>query len=415
MKQIFYGKLPTYNPQMTEGHTPVHSYTSQEFEMASSSPDAIRKFKKGERAIQKIEEAEAEYAEVKAPSSVCNLVYSSLISLPEFALADSHREYLRIVRKMSDEEIREGMFFTYQHSFDIRRLLEIIKGKDGNFKPEQLYGVPGFFFEGVTDTKGVWHFKKPMPNCVGIPLKNAKGEIVALQMRNMEKNSNYKYFYISSIYESKKNPKYGFGSSPSTPVAVCYPDVLKIPTFYIGEGIFKMKEVAKEGAVCFSVQGVNSLSYVSDEIKTCMKGDIIKSLPTSLSGQNEVKLVIVFDADMYTNIQVLEACLRASYKLSKDFPKKPISFLLWNPALGKGFDDMKFYCVEKGIDYRKKVRVLSNEDFTNIVKAGIMEADANYIGRHPEVTEDVAIRKTQEYKELLYKSLYLKRISNLIP
>ena len=25
--QIFYDKLPTYNPQMTEGHTPVHSYT----------------------------------------------------------------------------------------------------------------------------------------------------------------------------------------------------------------------------------------------------------------------------------------------------------------------------------------------------------------------------------------------------
>lgn len=25
--QIFYKKLPTYNPQMTEGHTPVHSYT----------------------------------------------------------------------------------------------------------------------------------------------------------------------------------------------------------------------------------------------------------------------------------------------------------------------------------------------------------------------------------------------------
>ena len=25
--QIFYGALPTYNPQMTEGHTPVHSYT----------------------------------------------------------------------------------------------------------------------------------------------------------------------------------------------------------------------------------------------------------------------------------------------------------------------------------------------------------------------------------------------------
>lgn len=25
--QIFYDKLPTYNPQMSEGHTPVHSYT----------------------------------------------------------------------------------------------------------------------------------------------------------------------------------------------------------------------------------------------------------------------------------------------------------------------------------------------------------------------------------------------------
>lgn len=25
--QIFYGKLPIYNPQMTDGHEPVHSYT----------------------------------------------------------------------------------------------------------------------------------------------------------------------------------------------------------------------------------------------------------------------------------------------------------------------------------------------------------------------------------------------------
>lgn len=24
---VFYKKLPTYNPQMTEGHTPIHSYT----------------------------------------------------------------------------------------------------------------------------------------------------------------------------------------------------------------------------------------------------------------------------------------------------------------------------------------------------------------------------------------------------
>ena len=140
------------------------------------------------------------------------------------------------------------------------------KGGKTDFTPAALYGVPGFFFEEIKEGKGKWHFKAPMPNCIGIPLKNAYGEIVALQMRNLERNAKNKYFYVSSKYESQKNKAYGYGASPGSPVAVFYPPSIDIPTFYIGEGYFKMREIAKEGAVAFSVQGVNSLSYVTEEI-----------------------------------------------------------------------------------------------------------------------------------------------------
>jgi len=387
--------------------------TEIEFKKASSSIDAIKKFSKGEGAIRKFEEVKSSSIEVKAPSNVCNIVYSNLLSLPEFKLSEEHKKYLMEVRHLTEKEIIELGFFTYHKEFNLDVFVSSILQKYRGFTYNHLYGVPGFFFEKKTRNSGVWHFKKPMPNCIGISLKNWKRELVAFQMRNMKPKSNNKYFYVSSKYESNNNPNFGYGSSSGSPVAVFYPPLLKIPTFYIGEGFFKMYEISKEGAVTFSVQGVNAISYVAEEIKRVLLNSV-NSLPTTLTGKNEIKLVIVFDADMYENIQVLEAGLKASVHFSQEFPNKPISFLLWKDEYGKGFDDMKFYCQSKGIDYKTKVKVFSKDVFLDYVRASIQSSDDRYISMYGK-TEDILIRRTKEYRRILYDELYNKRIKNILP
>jgi hypothetical protein len=394
----------------------VGKITEEEFRNASSSPDAISKFKKGWQALENFDSQRAtKEAEVKAPANLCNLVYSALLSMPEFALDGGQKEYLLNERHLSEKEIKKVGFFTYAHKFSVDSLVEKIRTLVPQFSHKNLYGVPGFFFESTGEGVGKWRFKNPMPYCLGIPLRNGKGQIVALQMRNMTANAKNKYFYVSSKYESSKNKAFGYGASPSTPIAVCYPEQLNYSTFYIGEGIFKMLEVAKEGAVSFSVQGVNSLSYVADEIKAVMQGERIKKLPTSLRGTQNVKLCIVFDADMYEKIQVLEAALRASVHFSKEFPQKEIYFLLWKPEYGKGFDDMKFSCLKQGTDYHKKIKAVPQNIFLDFVKTAIAESDREYFGKFPDRDRDVAERKKEEYGKILYKNLYTEKISKILP
>lgn len=71
---------------------------------------------------------------------------------------------------------------------------------------------------------------------------------------------------------------------------------------------------------------------------------LLPQLKTSLKSNEQIKLFIVFDADMYSNVHVLEAGLRAAYIFAKKFRGRPISFLLWRDEYGKGFDDMKYHC-----------------------------------------------------------------------
>lgn len=386
--------------------------SEEEINLAKSSPDALKKFREASENIATVEEREAmKEAEVKAPSEVCNIVYRALISLPEFALTRGHYEYLASTRHLSDAEIREGMFFSYTKTFSFEELFARIKAVKPDFTPAALYGVPGFFFEEIKEGKGKWHFKAPMPNCIGIPLKNAYGEIVALQMRNLERNAKNKYFYVSSKYESQKNKAYGYGASPGSPVAVFYPPSIDIPTFYIGEGYFKMREIAKEGAVAFSVQGVNSLSYVTEEITRVLS--LLPQLKTSLKSNEQIKLFIVFDADMYSNVHVLEAGLRAAYIFAKKFRGRPISFLLWRDEYGKGFDDMKYHLLQNHIDYREKIVAVPQQSFIKLVRPAVVASDEEYMKTHPEMT--ISDRGRKEYGRLLYDRLYNQTIKNLLP
>lgn len=211
-------------------------------------------------------------------------------------------------------------------------------------------------------------FKHPCPDCIGIPLTNAYGEIMALQMRNMNPKSvrnGMKYFYVSSRNVSNEKTKgkvRGLGSSPGSPVHVFYPKRRRSNTFYIGEGFFKMNEVCKDGFTALSIQGVNTFHYVADEV-----GEIIKRDP-SYNASTKLRMMIVFDMDLYEKIQVLDAGLNFAGYLKKKFPDSETYFLFWSEELGKGYDDLKFNCINQGANYLKMLKAYRSDQIQDFVK-----------------------------------------------
>lgn len=376
--------------------------TVEEYESAISSIDAKNKLSRSTKAFEKKDTVSAEEENFKAPPEICDMVYRAMLRLSEFALRPEHREYLKTSRHLSDDEIDEIGFFSYTRPFMIDRLVSNIQRLNPGFSYNSFLGVPGFYFEYASKEKnlGRWYFKKPMPDAIGIPLKNYDGKIVALQMRNMKSNNSQKYYYVSSRGVAQGTNR-AFGSSPGSPVAVIYPKELTHPVFYIGEGFFKMNEISKENVVAFSVQGVNAIHYVPDEIRAVMNGSKIQSVAKGLSGTQYVKLVIVFDADMFSKIQVLEAGCKAAVMFEQQFPGKEIYFLVWNEKFGKGFDDMKFYCQSNNLDYRHLTRAIPKDAFLDMSKKSIFEADNLYSQRSGKKI-DIKNRKDKEYGPCLH-------------
>ena len=177
--------------------------TLEQYESINGSTDAIKKFQGDTKVYRMIDEKISEDYTSKAPDDVCNLVYSHLLRMPQFTLSKEHRKYLLENRHLTEQEINELGFFTYKECFNIDKLILSIRKEYPDFTYNNLLGVPGFFMEYQDESKslGRWMFKHPCPECIGIPLKNTIGEIMALQMRNLNQksaNKGMKYFYVSS-------------------------------------------------------------------------------------------------------------------------------------------------------------------------------------------------------------------------
>ena len=381
----------------------------EEYEEATQTSDGTAKIKNDEAVFKKFEEREAEReVEVKAPVKTVDLVYRHLLSLPEFQLSQRGYDYL-IKRRLTGEEIREIGFFEYLTQFSVDALTRSIKEEVPTFNEDNYLGVAGFFFvyTNAEKTRGRWAFKPPYKDCVGIPLRDANGLITALQMRYIGKNpTKNKYFYVSSKYIKIDGKTVGYGAGPGSPVSVIYPESVKNSAFFIGEGFFKMKEVAKMGSVALSVQGVNSFTYVADEVKECVKSPLLRERTQKEALGKPVSYYIVYDADMYSKIQVLNAGVSTAKYLQKHFPGRKICFLTWNPNLGKGFDDMKYYCEDNGMDYRRFIKPVSADTFIRFVEEAIGVCD-ELIGS----TEK--IRQSDEYSNALYAELWGGRVSKL--
>lgn len=394
--------------------------SNEEYEAVTGSEDSRYKLKADESVRRRIAEKEAEEVqERKAPIKTVDYIYRKMLALPQFQLTKEARDYLR-GRRLSDEEIKREGFFSYKARFSVPELMETVcqelwgkKQSDLGAKElselyKSLWGIPGFYFEfqDSEKKKGAWKFVPPCKSCVGIPIKNSEGQITALQMRWLEGNRDNKYFYISSRkYHMGKNTS--FGSSPGSPVAVCYPDKIVGETFYVTEGVFKARELAKSGCVCYSVQGVNSFYYVADELL-----DTLESPSYKAKGGADIKrIALAFDADMFSKWQVLEAAQKAAANIANK-THRDVFILLWNPELGKGFDDMKFTCDDRGADYRQGLRVLEWHQFADWAKAASIEADNWFMKQHGKMPE-ASDRTGSEWGDYLRWYLYEYRVKTL--
>lgn len=388
--------------------------TIQQYEALNGSPDAAKKFQGDTQVYRMMDEKISEDYTSKAPDDICNLVYTHLLRMPQFTLSKHHKKYLMEQRHLSEQEIAKFRFFTYKECFSIDKLILSIRKEKPDFDYNNLLGVPGFFMEFLDESKsqGRWMFKHPCSDCIGIPLTNAYGEIMALQMRNMNPKSvrnGMKYFYVSSRNVSNEKAKgnlRGLGASPGSPVHVFYPERKRSNTFYIGEGFFKMNEICKDGFTALSIQGVNTFHYVADEIS-----EIIKRDPTYNSG-TKLRLMIVFDMDLYEKIQVLDAGLNFADYLRKKFPGAETYFLFWSEAFGKGYDDLKFYCMENGLNYLKMLKAYRSDQILEFVKKSEKVVSRTFKASEKAVHEGMRNKTRKENKE--YVSCFSNALKSFV-
>ena len=395
--------------------------TNEEYEAVTGTEDSRYKLRMDESVRRRIEEKKAEETvERKAPIKTVDYVYKKLLSLPEFQLSEEGRNYL-LSRRLSEKEIEDYGFFSYKERFMVKDLMNLIAldlyGKtqeelDGqiiNGLYNSLWGIPGFYFEFADSSKktGSWRFVAPCKNCVGIPIRNSEGQISALQMRWLEGERDNKYFYISSR-KYHQGQKTNFGSSPGSPVAVLYPERVMGETFYVTEGVFKARELAKSGNVCFSVQGVNSFYYVADELLDTLDSPLY----LEKGGKGIKRVALAFDADMFSKWQVLEAATKAASHIASK-TKKDVYILIWNPELGKGFDDYRFTCADRGLDYLSGLRTIEWHSFSDWAQAASLEADNWWAQKHGAVP-GAGDRTGAEWGSYLHWYLYDCRVKKLL-
>lgn len=255
----------------------------------------------------------------------------SLLNKNNNRLTNEHLLYLHN-RGISDEEIEKSEYFSMP-SMDIMPIMNQI----ANITKQNFTGVPGFFFN---KSKNRVEFQEHKG--IGIPIKNAMGKIVGIQVRrDYVSKGKQRYVWFSSSFADSDDNLQG-GSSPGSPLDVVLPEKIEYyqetsdypcsKTVFITEGHFKAAKLSeKYNSVAISVQGVGNYSGIHTTLE-----DVNNRY------KNRIKNVyIAFDADMVFNIQVFKHAMKMYTFLKKLFKNKyNFSFVVWDVKYGKGIDDV---------------------------------------------------------------------------
>ena len=235
-----------------------------------------------------------------ASEDVLDQVYSLFIKGEEYRdlprLSTEHREALH-QRGLTDEEIDTTGYFTFPKRFISRRFFKDLESH--GISLDVLQKVPGFFYDEVKEN---YDFTTYSTSGIGIPIRNEKGKIVAIQIRkDTTREGEQRYTWFSSSWVMGKKKK-RYGCSCGAPVDVHFPKKQIGKDIWITEGHFKARKITETfGVISLAVQGVSSWRNI---------------LPI-LKGYSYEKIVIAFDADMAYNEGVFMQAMKMGLTLSQ--------------------------------------------------------------------------------------------------
>lgn len=284
------------------------------------------------KRVEKKAKAKSDSLVDKGSDAVLNQGFRALMDLS--SLSESH--YLALAeRGLSGEEIKEGGFFTFPEA-NSEFLFGLHKHLSNNGISNQiLKHVPGFATaehlkeERNGEVRYLYTFTNQ--NGMAIPVVNASGEVVGMQVRkDTVKEGEQRYAWFSSSYAEHKNT-YKHGTPAGAPLHVTYPKVNKFKNVvFITEGIFKANAIARQfEATSVSLQGVGNYHTICEELKVI----------EAKNGKLE-HVFVAFDADMAQNVHVYRHLKKMVEKIKEEFPEVTFYNSMWDEAYGKGIDDL---------------------------------------------------------------------------
>lgn len=244
-------------------------------------------------------------------------------------LSKKHHEYLKKVRKLSNEEIKRAGYFSIPNrsKYWMNVFLNELKERFG-YEENVLENVPGFYFLDKVGSMTFVSYKG-----IGIPIKNERQQIVGIQVRLDETNlSGMRYVWFSSSFANEKDGM-SKGTGSGSPIHISYPKHNRHPEdIYITEGVFKSEQLAKYfQAISVSLQGVQSWRGKVNQLINFLEEE---------KGQPIRRIHIFFDADVSENVFVYTAFREMYESLKEEFPNLQFSYYWWKKRYGKGIDDL---------------------------------------------------------------------------
>lgn len=316
----------------------------------------LHKVEKEKAAVKKYKNRNLNYIldeiGLKADNKKLDRAYNLI--LDKLKLCEEHREYLTNKRDIPIEVIEKRKYKTYPTYDEIKNILEKLYIEHGNLD-YILKGIPGFFKKKVEDK---WEWRMVYNEGIIIPIRNAREQIIALQLRvDREGQSGIRYNWVSSNrYKYTEDTR--LGVSPSTPLDVTYPEKQPNNILFITEGRFKSEVIAKEmNSTCISVQGVGNWTGIEREIYEVE--DYLKQKYEGFLGF--IRIYIAFDMDIYNDLQKCKQLKKMSDFIQNEFPIKEIYYVEWDSNY-KGIDDFMLNNKRnKPEDYGKLFKLVDKE------------------------------------------------------
>lgn len=244
-----------------------------------------------------------------------------------YGLTDTDRTYL-LHRGVPSERV-DLDYFTFPGKDLFDQILYRVCDKTGlnhAAAGNAMIHTPGFVgMKAIRNGKEVTVPFMMVPIGIGILIRNAKRQVVAIQVRSKEVNPMCRYTYFSC--KAHGSSTFFGGGSVETPVDVIYPKEWN-KRFAVTEGKFKAEQLARKGYVALSVQGVYNFKDVPDAIISAQK---------CLGQSDSASVDIFYDADFITNPNVCKARDELAALLLKS--GCTVRVAVWDVKFGKGIDD----------------------------------------------------------------------------